>query len=159
MGLPGRRSSSWTPYDPACRGAFSREAGAPWHLAFMGRSTLDLLHTLRELEARRVSVVALNGLAFDLGTPHGQMMTTVLAGVAEFERELIIERVGSGLAAAKARGKRLGHQPGQRPSPTALAPNVLSFCSIMSASGSPRPSAGSSRPRSSTACQLERVLC
>lgn len=125
----------------------------------MGRSTLDLLHTLRELEARRVSVVALNGLAFDLGTPHGQMMTTVLAGVAEFERELIIERVGSGLAAAKARGKRLGHQPGQRPSPTALAPNVLSFCSIMSASGSPRPSAGSSRPRSSTACQLERVLC
>jgi len=36
-----------------------------------GRSTTDLLATLKELEARRVSVVALNGMAFDLTTPHG----------------------------------------------------------------------------------------
>jgi putative DNA-invertase from lambdoid prophage Rac len=82
-------------------------------LSRWGRSTTDLLATLKELEARRVSVVALNGMTFDLATPHGRMMATVLAGIAEFERELIQERIRSGIAAAKARGKRLGRQPGQ----------------------------------------------
>ena len=51
-------------------------------LSRWGRSTTDLLATLRELEARRVSLVALNGMAFDLSTPHGRMMATVLAGLA-----------------------------------------------------------------------------
>src|SRR5215218_4052680 len=87
----------------------------------------DLLATLKELEARRVSVVALNGMAFDLSTPHGRMMATVLAGIAEFERELIQERVRSGIAAAKARGKRLGRQPGQRRKSDRLAPKVLAL--------------------------------
>ena len=68
-----------------------------------GRSTMDLLGTLRELESRRVSVIAMNGMAFDLATPHGRMIATVLAGIAEFERELIQERIRSGIAAAKAR--------------------------------------------------------
>ena len=70
-------------------------------LSRWGRSTTDLLATLKELEARRVSVVALNGMTFDLATPHGRMMATVLAGIAEFERELIQERIRSGIAAAK----------------------------------------------------------
>jgi hypothetical protein len=35
------------------------------------------LHTLKELEAWRVSVIAMNGLAFDLSTPHGRMMATI----------------------------------------------------------------------------------
>ncbi len=42
-------------------------------LSRWGRSALDLLHTLRELEARRVSVIAMGGPAFDLSTPHGRM--------------------------------------------------------------------------------------
>jgi DNA invertase Pin-like site-specific DNA recombinase len=50
-----------------------------------------------------VLVIALNGMAFDLGTPHGRMIATVLAGIAEFERDLIQERIRSGIAAAKAR--------------------------------------------------------
>jgi DNA invertase Pin-like site-specific DNA recombinase len=74
-------------------------------LSRWGRSTTDLLATLRELEARRVSLVALNRMAFDLSTPHGRMLATVVAGIAEFERELIRERVRSGMAAAKARGQ------------------------------------------------------
>ena len=94
-------------------------------LSRWGRSTLDLLHSLQELEARRVSVIALSGLAFDLSTPHGRMLATVVAGIAEFERELIRERVRSGMAAAKARGKKLGRQPGQRPKSDRLAPKVL----------------------------------
>ena len=86
-------------------------------LSRWGRSTTDLLATLKELEARRVSLVALNGMAFDLSTPHGRMMATLLAGIAEFERELTVERIRSGIAAAKARGKKLGRQHGQRETP------------------------------------------
>ena len=96
-------------------------------LSRWGRSTLDLLHTLRELEARRVSVIAMSGLTFDLLTPHGRMLATVVAGIAEFERDLIRERVRSGMAAARARGKRLGRQPGQRPKSDRLAPKVLAL--------------------------------
>jgi DNA invertase Pin-like site-specific DNA recombinase len=96
-------------------------------LSRWGRSTLDLLHTLKQLEIWRVSVIAMNGLAFDLATPHGRMLATIIAGIAEFERELIQERVRSGLAAAKARGKRLGRQPGQRPKSDRLAPKVLAL--------------------------------
>ena len=66
-----------------------------------------------------MSVVALNGMAFDLSTPHGRMMATVLAGIAEFERELTQERIRSGIAAAKARGKRWAASPGNGRSPTA----------------------------------------
>ena len=95
-------------------------------LSRWGRSTADLLATLRELEARRVSLVALSGMTFDLATPHGRMMATLLAGIAEFERELTAERVRSGLAAARARGKVLGRRPGQRPSDR-LAPKVLAL--------------------------------
>ncbi len=94
-------------------------------LSRWGRSTPDLIGTLRELAARGVSVVALGGMTFDLTTPHGRMMATLLSGIAEFERELTVERVRSGLAAARARGKALGRQPGQRPKSDRLAPRVL----------------------------------
>lgn len=96
-------------------------------LSRWGRSTTDLLATLKELQARRVSVIALNGMTFDLSTPHGRMIATVLSGIAEFERELIQERIRSGIAAAKARGKRLGRQPGERPKSDRLAPKVLAL--------------------------------
>ena len=55
-------------------------------LSRWGRSTVDLLHTLEDLQAWRVSVIALNGFAFDLSTAAGRMMATVIAGVAQFER-------------------------------------------------------------------------
>ena len=96
-------------------------------LSRWGRSTTDLLATLKELEARRVSLVALNGMASDPTTPHGRMMATLLAGIAEFERELTVERIRSAIAAAKARGKRLGRQPGQQPKSDRLAAKVLAL--------------------------------
>jgi putative DNA-invertase from lambdoid prophage Rac len=96
-------------------------------LSRWGRSTTDLLTTLKELEVQRVSVVALNGMTFDLATPHGRMMATVLAGIAEFERELTQERIRSGIAAAQARGKRIGRQPGQRPKSDRLAAKVMAL--------------------------------
>jgi len=84
-------------------------------LSRWGRSTIDLLNTLRELESWKVSVIAMNGMAFDLSSPHGRMQAMFLSGIAEFERDLISERVKSGLAAARVRGRRLGRQVGVRP--------------------------------------------
>ena len=104
-------------------------------LSRWGRSTTDLLGTLKELEARRVSLVALNGMAFDLATPHGRMMATLLAGIAEFERELTVERIRSGIAAARARGKKLGRQPGQRPKSDRLAPRSHHWARRLAAIG------------------------
>ncbi|PYD60256.1 integrase [Gluconacetobacter entanii] len=66
-------------------------------------------------------------MTFDLTTPHGRMLATVLAGIAEFERDLISERVKSGLAAARARGKVLGRQKGERPKSDRLAPKVMAL--------------------------------
>ena len=90
-----------------------------------GRSTQDLLDTLYQLAGWKVSVVAISGMTFELDTPHERMMATMLAGIAQFERDLISERVKSGLAAARARGKKLGRQPGQRPKSDRFAPKVL----------------------------------
>ena len=94
-------------------------------LSRWGRSTQDLLDTLNRLAGWKVSVVAMNGMTFELDTPHGRMMATMLAGIAQFERDLLSERVKSGLAAARGRGKKLGRQPGQRPKSDKLAPKVL----------------------------------
>lgn len=94
-------------------------------LSRWGRSTQDLLDTLNKLAGWKVSVVAMSGMTFELDTPHGRMMATMLAGIAQFERDLLSERVKSGLAAARARGKKLGRQPGQRPKSDKLAPTVI----------------------------------
>ena len=94
-------------------------------LSQWGRSTQDLLDTLDQLAGWKVSVVAMSGMTFELGTPHGRMMATMLAGIAQFERDLLSERVKSGLAAARARGKKLGRQKGQRPKSDKLAPKVM----------------------------------
>ena len=91
-------------------------------LSRWGRSTQDLLDTLYKLAGWKVSVA---GMTFELNTPHGRMMATMLAGIAQFERDLLSERVKSGLAAARARGQKLGRQPGQRPKSDRLAPKVL----------------------------------
>ena len=85
-------------------------------LSRWGRSTIDLVQSLQSLQAWKVSILAQSGLQFDLTTPHGKMIASVMAALAEFERDLIRDRIKSGIAAAKARGKQLGRQAGQRPS-------------------------------------------
>ena len=94
-------------------------------LSRWGRSTIDLLNSLRTLESWKVSVIAMNGMTFDFTTPHGRMVATFLSGIAEFERDLISERVKFGLAIAKARGKKFGRRPGVRPKSDRLAPRVM----------------------------------
>lgn len=90
-----------------------------------GRSTLDLIQTLQNLHSWGVSLIAQTGLQFDLSTPQGRLIAQLMAALAEFERDLVSERVRSGLAAAKARGKILGRQPGQRIKSDRLAPKVI----------------------------------
>ena len=90
-----------------------------------GRSTQDLLGTLHQLAGWNVSLVAMSGMTFELATPHGKMLATMLVGIAQFELDLISERVKSGLAAARSRGRKLGRQPGQRPKSDRLVPRVL----------------------------------
>jgi DNA invertase Pin-like site-specific DNA recombinase len=69
-----------------------------------------------DLHSWKVSVLARTGLRFAFTTASGKLMLTIMAVLAEFERDLIRERVKSGLAAANARGVALGRQEGQRPS-------------------------------------------
>jgi DNA invertase Pin-like site-specific DNA recombinase len=89
-----------------------------------GRSMVDLVHSLESLQARNVSLIAQTGVQFELATSQGKLIAGVMATLAEFERDLLRERVKSGLAAAKARGKRLGRAEGQCPSDR-HAPKVL----------------------------------
>lgn len=74
----------------------------------LGRNAMDLRATVERLadEGVRVHCLALGGV--DLTSAAGKMTMGVIAAVAEFERDLLIERTQSGLARAKAAGKRLG---------------------------------------------------
>src|SRR6266700_1066827 len=78
-----------------------------WRLDRWGRSVTDLLATLQELEHLGVGFVSLTE-ALDLTTPAGRAMAALLAVFAEFEREILRERVRAGLAHARQNGTRLG---------------------------------------------------
>jgi putative DNA-invertase from lambdoid prophage Rac len=81
-----------------------------WRLDRWGRSVADLLGTLQELQHLGVGFVSLTE-ALDLTTPAGRAMAGLLAVFAEFEREILRERVRAGLAHARQQGKRLGRPP------------------------------------------------
>jgi putative DNA-invertase from lambdoid prophage Rac len=76
-----------------------------------GRSMLDLFHTLQDPQAWGVSLVAQTGLQFDLHRAQGKLFASLMAALAEFERDLPCERVRSGIAPARKRGVELGRRP------------------------------------------------
>jgi len=78
-----------------------------WRLDRWGRSVTDLIGTLQELSAIGVGFVSITE-SIDLATPSGRALVGMLAVFAEFERDLLKERVSAGIAAAKKRGKRFG---------------------------------------------------
>jgi DNA invertase Pin-like site-specific DNA recombinase len=78
-----------------------------WRLDGWGRSVADLRATLQELAHLGVGFVSLTE-ALDLTTPAGRAMAALLAVFAEFEREILRERVRAGLAHARQNGKKLG---------------------------------------------------
>jgi len=71
------------------------------------RSLRQLVNALEEFRALGIEFVSLHE-GVDTSTPNGRLVFGIFASIAEFERELIRERVRSGLAAARARGKRIG---------------------------------------------------
>lgn len=87
-----------------------------------GRSMLDLFHTLQDLQAWEVSLVAQTGLQFDLRSAQGKLIASLMAALAEFERDLLRERVRSGITAARKRGVVFGRRPGQRSRHTVSRP-------------------------------------
>jgi DNA invertase Pin-like site-specific DNA recombinase len=89
----------------ASRGRF--DVVLAWALDRLGRSLVDLLDTLNELEAAGAALV-LHQQAIDTTTPAGRMFFQVTGAFAEFERAMIRSRVKAGLERAKARGVRLG---------------------------------------------------
>lgn len=78
-----------------------------WRLDRWGRSLADLVGTLKELTELGVGFVSLNE-ALDLTTSAGRAMAGMLAVFAEFEREIMRERVKAGIAQAKAEGRQIG---------------------------------------------------
>lgn len=74
----------------------------------LGRNAMDVRATVERLatEGVRVHCLALGGV--DLTSPAGRMTMSVISAVAEFERDLLVERTQAGLGRAKAQGKKLG---------------------------------------------------
>ena len=124
-------------WSPSCRGG-----GGP-RRTFSRRST-----------SLPAAVVAMSGMTFEFDTPHGRMMATMLAGIAQFESDLLSERVKSGLAAARARGREARNSAvslASAPSQTGL----LRRCSMPSTAGgatvgSPATSASARTPSPSS---------
>lgn len=77
----------------------------------LARSTRDLLNTLATVTAKEAGFRSLGDEWADTTTPHGRLLLTMLGGLAEFERELILARTGEGRARAKARGVKMGRKP------------------------------------------------
>jgi DNA invertase Pin-like site-specific DNA recombinase len=81
-----------------------------WKLDRLGRDLRHLVNTVHELTNRGVGfrVLAGHGASIDTTSPGGKLIFGIFAALAEFERELIVERTKAGLAAARARGRSGG---------------------------------------------------
>jgi DNA invertase Pin-like site-specific DNA recombinase len=77
----------------------------------LARSTKDLLNTLDAIGKVGAGFRSLADTWADTTTPHGKLILTVLGGLAEYERSLILARTGEGRIRAKARGQRFGRKP------------------------------------------------
>jgi DNA invertase Pin-like site-specific DNA recombinase len=77
----------------------------------LARSTRDLLNTLDAVGKAGASFRSLGDSWADTTTPHGRLMLTVLGGLAEFERHLILARTSEGRQRAQQRGVRFGRRP------------------------------------------------
>lgn len=83
-----------------------------WKTDRLGRSLRHLVNTIAELEAVGVSFISLKD-NLDFSTPAGRLMFNVIGAMAQFECDLIKERVKSGMANAKRKGIRLGRRPSE----------------------------------------------
>lgn len=112
-GISGSKGREHRPgFDAMLNAAVRREFDllAAWSVDRLGRSIQDLVVTLNELRAVNCDLFLLRQNV-DTTTPTGRAMFQMLGVFAEFEREMIRERVKSGMARAKAKGQRFGRPP------------------------------------------------
>jgi DNA invertase Pin-like site-specific DNA recombinase len=83
----------------------------------LGRDAIDVLQTVREMAERNIKVIVHQLGTTDLTSAAGKLLLSMLAAVAEMERDLLIERTQAGLSRAKAEGKKLGR-------PSKIAPEA-----------------------------------
>jgi DNA invertase Pin-like site-specific DNA recombinase len=95
----------------------------------LARSVADLMAIIQILDQKGVGLRILN-LGMDTQTPTGKLMLTVLGGIAQFEREMMLERQKEGVAKAKAAGKYKGRKP--------LAPDIREEVVSLAAGGTPK---------------------
>lgn len=113
-GISGKVAASQRPAFKAMLGQIRKgETLVVSKLDRLGRDAIDVLQTVRQLGERCVKVIVLQLGTTDLTAPAGKLLLSMLAAVAEMERDLLVERTQAGLARAKAEGKTLG-----RPSKT-----------------------------------------
>jgi DNA invertase Pin-like site-specific DNA recombinase len=81
-----------------------------WKLDRLGRDLRHLVNTVHDLTARGIGfkVISGHGASIDTTSPSGKLVFGIFAALAEFERELIVERTKAGMAAARARGRNGG---------------------------------------------------
>lgn len=113
QGISGTKGREKRPgYDDLWKQVTRREIDmvAAWAVDRLGRSLINLLHFLKELQAKNVALY-LHRNGIDTSTPAGMMVFQMLGIFAEFERAIISERTKASLARRKAAGMRLGQVP------------------------------------------------
>lgn len=99
-----RSRPGWSALEPRLRNG---DELVVWRLDRIGRSMIDVIMTVSELQQRGVHLRSLSD-SIDPSTREGRLMLNLMATFAEYERELIQERVKAGVDAARARGVRFG---------------------------------------------------
>lgn len=82
-----------------------------WKLDRLGRNLAHLIQLTTQLSEKKVGLISLND-PIDTTTSHGRLIFSIFGSLAEFERELIIERTHAGLKSARARGRKGGRSKG-----------------------------------------------
>ena len=96
-----------------------------WKLDRLGRSLHHLVGVVHELNKREIGLKVLTGAPIDTTTPAGKLVFGIFASLAEFERELIVERTRAGLSAARARGRTGGRPPKMTKAKLKLAQSAM----------------------------------
>jgi DNA invertase Pin-like site-specific DNA recombinase len=94
-----------------------------WKYDRVARSVIELVTLISDLKDKNINFISLTE-KIDTGTPQGKLFATIMAGLGEFERDLISERTKEGLKAAKARG-RLGGRP------KGMEKKVVNLCKLI----------------------------
>lgn len=138
QGVSGAKGRDKRPaFDALCKDASRRRFDVimAWSVDRLGRSLQDLVAFLSELHALGIDLF-LHRQGIDTTTPAGKAMFQMMGVFAEFEREMIKERVNAGLARAKAEGKILGRPKLSQRKETAVREALMNGASIRDAAGS-----------------------